>query len=148
MDPGDPKTSATLLISMVWFGFREARTRAPVRPGACRPGENPQGLQQKHSHTPEEGSKLCLLENDYRRGQCCGSGSGIRCLFDPWIRVPGWVESQHPDPGSGMNNPLMRIRDPGWKKAATLDAGQKRVAFFFLLKMVYLDKSLNFCTKF
>jgi hypothetical protein len=32
-------------------------------------------------------------------------GSGIRCLFDPWIRDPGWVESQHPDPGSGMNNP-------------------------------------------
>jgi hypothetical protein len=30
---------------------------------------------------------------------------GIRCLFDPWIRDPGWVESQHPDPGSGMNNP-------------------------------------------
>jgi hypothetical protein len=27
----------------------------------------------------------------------------IRCLFDPWIRDPGWVESQHP--GSGMNNP-------------------------------------------
>ncbi len=24
---------------------------------------------------------------------------GIRCLFDPWIRDPGWVESQHPDPG-------------------------------------------------
>jgi len=20
-------------------------------------------------------------------GQCCGSGSGIRCSFDPWIRV-------------------------------------------------------------
>jgi hypothetical protein len=32
-------------------------------------------------------------------------GSGIGCLFDPWIRDPGWVESQHPDPGSGMNNP-------------------------------------------
>jgi hypothetical protein len=29
----------------------------------------------------------------------------IRGLFDPWIRDPGWVESQHPDPGSGMNNP-------------------------------------------
>jgi hypothetical protein len=51
------------------------------------------------------------------------------------IRDPGWVESQHPDPGSGINNPdhffksletiflifwglkylnsLMRIRDPG-----------------------------------
>jgi hypothetical protein len=70
--------------------------------------------------------------------QCCESGSGIRCLFDPWIRDPGWVESQHPDPGSGMNNPdlifesletiildflglkyvnsLMRIRDPGWRQ--------------------------------
>ncbi len=22
-----------------------------------------------------------------------------------WSRDPGWVESQHPDPGSGMNNP-------------------------------------------
>jgi hypothetical protein len=22
-------------------------------------------------------------------GQCCGSGSGIRCLFDPWIRDLG-----------------------------------------------------------
>ncbi len=31
-------------------------------------------------------------------------GSGIRCLFDPWIWDPEWVESQHPDPGS-------RIRD-------------------------------------
>ncbi len=24
--------------------------------------------------------------------QCCGPGSGIRCLFDPWIRDPGWVK--------------------------------------------------------
>jgi hypothetical protein len=22
-----------------------------------------------------------------RREQCCGSGSGIRCLFDPWTRI-------------------------------------------------------------
>ncbi len=27
----------------------------------------------------------------------------IRCLFDPWVRDPGWVKSQ--DPGSGVNNP-------------------------------------------
>jgi hypothetical protein len=51
-----------------------------------------------------------IRQNDgsYRiriHNQCCGSGSGIRCLFDPWIRDPGWVESQDPDPGSGMNNP-------------------------------------------
>jgi hypothetical protein len=32
-------------------------------------------------------------------------GYGIVCFFGPWIRDPGWVESQHPDPGSGMNNP-------------------------------------------
>jgi hypothetical protein len=23
----------------------------------------------------------------------------IRCLFDPWIRNPGWVKNLHPDPG-------------------------------------------------
>ncbi len=28
--------------------------------------------------------------------QCCGFGSGIRCLFDPWTR----------DPGSGMGNKI------------------------------------------
>jgi hypothetical protein len=27
-------------------------------------------------------------------------GSGILCLFDPWIRDPGWY-NQDPDPGSG-----------------------------------------------
>ncbi len=35
----------------------------------------------------------CLL----RFHQCCGSGSGIRCLFRPLD--PGWVKSQDPDPG-------------------------------------------------
>jgi hypothetical protein len=33
--------------------------------------------------------------------QCCGSESEIQCLFDPWIRGPGWVNNQDPDPGSG-----------------------------------------------
>ncbi len=31
--------------------------------------------------------------------QCCGSGSGIRCIFDPGIRNPGWVKNLDPDPG-------------------------------------------------
>jgi hypothetical protein len=31
--------------------------------------------------------------------QCCGSGSGIRCLFDAWIRDPGWVKNQDPETG-------------------------------------------------
>ncbi len=33
-------------------------------------------------------------------------GSGIRCLFDPWIRDLEWVFFRIPDPGS-------RIPDPG-----------------------------------
>jgi hypothetical protein len=36
---------------------------------------------------------------------CCGSGSGIRCLFDPWIRDPGWVRVMRPrnkPPGSSV----------------------------------------------
>ncbi len=37
------------------------------------------------------------------RSEIRDPGSGA--FFDPWIRDPGWVESQHPDPGSGMNNP-------------------------------------------
>jgi hypothetical protein len=38
----------------------------------------------------------------YGDSQCCGSGSGIRCLFDPWIRDPEWVfsGSRISDPGS------------------------------------------------
>jgi WD40 repeat protein len=42
-----------------------------------------------------------------RPTQCCVSGSGIRCLFDPWIRDLGWVKKLDLDPGSGsrMNSP-------------------------------------------
>ncbi len=32
--------------------------------------------------------------SDYTLSQC--SGSGIRYLFDPWIRDPGWVKNQDP----------------------------------------------------
>ncbi len=31
--------------------------------------------------------------------QCCGSGFGIRCLFDRLDPDPEWVKSQDPDPG-------------------------------------------------
>jgi hypothetical protein len=31
--------------------------------------------------------KFCLIKKfQLTYPQCCGSGSGIRCLFDPWIR--------------------------------------------------------------
>ncbi len=41
---------------------------------------------------------VCVYQYMFEsRGQYCGSG--ILCLFDPWIRDPGWVTSQDPDPG-------------------------------------------------
>ncbi len=60
--------------------------------------------------------------------QCCGSGSGIRCLFDPLIGM-----GKKSGSGSGMNNPdhisehletiffgvkILKFfdADPGWKK--------------------------------
>jgi hypothetical protein len=68
--------------------------------------------------------------------QCCGSGSGIGCLFDTWIRDPGWekvsIRIRDEQPGSyflelrnqffcffgGLKyiNSFMRIRDPGWRQ--------------------------------
>jgi|LakMenE01Jun11ns_1017448.scaffolds.fasta_scaffold9950543_5 hypothetical protein len=39
--------------------------------------------------------------------QCCGSGFGIRCLFDPWIRDPEWVFS-----GSLISDPRSWIQKP------------------------------------
>jgi hypothetical protein len=39
--------------------------------------------------------QLCVLFTSV-----ADQGSGIRCLFEPWID-----KSQDPDPGSGMNNP-------------------------------------------
>ncbi len=47
---------------------------------------------QKH---PDPGSGSATLVAD--------PGSGA--FFYPWILDPGWVESQHPDPGFWMNNP-------------------------------------------
>jgi hypothetical protein len=42
----------------------------------------------------------------FRINQSCGSG--IRCLFDPWIRDPRWVKKS--GSGSGMNNPDQILR--------------------------------------
>jgi len=43
-----------------------------------------------------------ILDFYWKKIQCCGSGSGIRCLLDPWIRDPQWVFSgsriRIPDP--------------------------------------------------
>ncbi len=78
-------------------------------------GGEAEGRSQRESGGREIGGgdveeeKLEGEKRRERRKQCCGSGSGIRdwVPFYPWIRDPGsWMgESQHQDPGSGMNNP-------------------------------------------
>jgi hypothetical protein len=45
------------------------------------------------------------LKKELLQKQRYGYGSGIRCLFDPWMQEPEWVKNQEPDSGSGMNNP-------------------------------------------
>jgi hypothetical protein len=77
----------------------------------------------------------------FSTNQCCGSGSGIGCLFDLCIRDPGWEKvSEKSASGSGIwdeqpgsyfldlrnhfllflgfkyLNSLMRIRDLGWRQ--------------------------------
>ncbi len=64
--------------------------------------------------------------------QCWGSGSEIRCFFDPWIRDPGWGKNPEiiffesletvfrvnnskildEDPGSGISRPWIWINIP------------------------------------
>jgi hypothetical protein len=47
---------------------------------------------------------------------CCGSGSGIRCLFDPWFRMG---KNNDPDQGSGSGAGIILALDPGWEKVDT-----------------------------
>ncbi len=60
--------------------------------------------------------------------QCCGSGSVIWCLFDPWIRDPGWVKNQGHIFKSVETIFWVKIlkfsdADPGWKNS---DSGWKK----------------------
>jgi hypothetical protein len=62
---------------------------------------------------------VLTLEKIVSLGQCCGSGSGIRCFFTPRIRNPdpgsGREQWSDPDPGSGISKQNLlrgRIQDP------------------------------------
>jgi hypothetical protein len=78
---------------------------------------NPDTLELSHEEKMELAKKQKIIKHDntrltklpwktdkqvrpYCENQC--SGSGIRRLFDRWIRDPGWVKSGF---GTGMNNP-------------------------------------------
>ncbi len=80
------------------------------------------------NHPARRRVDLLLWETRSQASTCCGSGSGIRCLFDPWIREPGsgmgkkiriqprsyFREHRNHFLGLKYLNSLMRIRDPGW----------------------------------
>jgi hypothetical protein len=38
-----------------------------------------------------KGQGLCNSHGSIIGYQCCGAG--IQCLFEPWIRDPGWVKN-------------------------------------------------------
>jgi hypothetical protein len=76
-------------------------------------------LARKRLHPHTQPLNVCTRYRTYHV-QCCGSGSGIQCLFDPWIQEqgrvknpdpdPGWVKNQDPYPGSGI---CIRDEQPG-----------------------------------
>jgi hypothetical protein len=51
------------------------------------------------------GAEELSLWNPVLRIRIWDPGSGTFLTLGSGIRDPEWVESQHPDPGSGMNNP-------------------------------------------
>jgi hypothetical protein len=57
----------------------------------------------RNSHHEHNTCRKNAIITDYKQkvgsNQCCGPGSGIRCLFDPWIWDPRWGKNQDPDPG-------------------------------------------------
>ncbi len=74
--------------------------------------------------------------------QCCGSGSGIRCLFDPWIRDPEKVfsGSRISDPGSQTHifESLVTIF---WIKSSIILLKLAQIFFFSTSKL----RNFQFC---
>jgi hypothetical protein len=65
--------------------------------------------------------------------QCCGSGSGIQCLFDPWIRIR---ERFFPDPGSRIPNPyFLQLLDNFLGKKFYNSLKMAQIIFFSISKI-------------
>ncbi len=81
--------------------------------------------------------------------QCCGSETGIRRLYDPWIRNPGWVKNLDPDPGEQPGSYFRQLRnnflgkntkilwcESGMEKKYDLGSGMEncnKILFFLLI---------------
>ncbi len=61
--------------------------------------------------------------------QCCGSGSGIGCLFDPWIR-----DKPIPDPGSRIPNSYFWELSEIWVKSSIIIWNLAQIFFLEQLK--------------
>ncbi len=93
---------------------------------------------------------LTVLSEKKSDEQCCWSG--IRCLFDPWMRGPGsWIQDEQPnsyfwelkqtwikilkffdaDPGSGME----KNSDPGWNEQIQIFVDSTFVVIFSTRKL-------------
>ncbi len=100
------------ILNIVFFYLKSIKTLCYITDkryrssqySTCKPFEL--SLLLTALHCPPEKTKKQLGKLTLIFQQCCGPGSGVRGLFDPWIRDPGWVKNQDPDLGSGMNIPV------------------------------------------
>jgi hypothetical protein len=83
--------STSQKVPYSYYGASSGSTTLPGRRPAPGAGA-PRAAAPGSSSDPALPALPCTI-------QCCGSGSGIRYLFDPWFRDPGWVKSRDPDPG-------------------------------------------------
>jgi hypothetical protein len=81
---------------------------------------------------------VCTQKLKHDSKQCCGSGSGIEYLFDPWIRDPGWEKVSiwiKQRIGSAVPDHYQNHKDPQhWFKVATCGSfnypGQNYLCYF------------------
>jgi hypothetical protein len=71
----------------VWDSLVRGHVTDPHFPGLAYFCQRLAALAPEHEELLWTHADACLER--YRTGQCCGSGSGIRCLFDPWLSDPG-----------------------------------------------------------
>ncbi len=52
---------------------------------------------------------------------CCGSGPGIRCLFNPWMRDPGWAKVNIRIRDEHFGSYFRELRNNFWVKISVVE---------------------------
>jgi hypothetical protein len=87
------KDTKKLKLRFPWIStMNEQRKKLPIHQHGVSGG------MKKSWKLLSEGHCARMYLKGLSHNQCCGSGSGIRCLFDPWIRDPGSGIGFFPDP--------------------------------------------------